>query len=227
MKLPPLEEGVFLERLNRFACRVERGGREEVAHLANSGRLREVLHPGRRVLLAPAPSPHRHTACDLALARLGRRWVSVDARLPPTLVAEAVLAGRLSPFSAYRRVRREVRLGESRLDLLLENSVPCYVEVKSITLVEDGIGLFPDAPTLRGRRHVEGLAKAVGPGLRGAIAFVVQRGDARAFSPHDATDPAFGQALRRAAERGVGVYAFRCRVTPQEIQIDSEIPVLL
>ncbi|MEK7848319.1 MAG: DNA/RNA nuclease SfsA [Chloroflexota bacterium] len=226
MKLPPLEEGVFVERLNRFACRVERGGKEEIAHLANSGRLREVLHPGRRVLLAPATTPRR-TTCDLVLVSLGGGWVSVDARLPPSLVAEAILRGRLAPFRDYRRVRREVPLGDSRIDLLLEDGVPCYVEVKSITLVKGGVGLFPDAPTLRGRRHVEGLAAALGPGVKGAIAFVVQRGDARAFSPNDATDPVFGQALRRAAGQGVGVYAFRCRVTPREIEIDSEIPVLL
>jgi sugar fermentation stimulation protein A len=222
-----MEEGIFRERLNRFACRVERRGREETVHLANSGRLREVLRPGCRVLLSPVSSPHRRTAYDLVLASLGGTWVSMDAHLPPALIAEAVLGGRLAPFRDYHRVRREVPLRDSRIDLLLEDGVPCYVEVKSVTLVEDGVGRFPDAPTLRGRRHVEGLAASVGPGLRAAIVFVVQREDARSFSPNDNTDPVFGHALRRAAVQGVGVYAFRCRVTPEEIEIDAEIPVML
>ena len=130
MKLHPnLEEGFFLTRLNRFAALVEVAGREEMVHVANSGRLRELFVSGRRMLLAPAPGEHRKTRYDLALVDLGHTLVSADARLPNALVAEALQAGEMAPYAKYPEVRREVTYGESRLDLLLEGPTgKCYLE---------------------------------------------------------------------------------------------------
>jgi sugar fermentation stimulation protein A len=154
--------------------------------------------------------------------------VCADARLPARLLAEAVERGVVAPFSGMRAARYEVTYGDSRLDLRLDGPPSqCLVETKCVTLVRDGVALFPDAPTERGRRHVETLAQAVQGGLRAAVVFVIQRADAEAFAPNDATDPAFGDALRHAAERGVEVYAYCCRVTADEVRLDAGVSVRL
>ena len=201
MKLHPhLEEGFFIVRLNRFAALAQVGGREQMVHVANSGRLRELFEPGRRLLLAPAPGEHRKTRYDLALVDLGHTLVSADARLPNALVAEALAAGTLETFLEYPEVRREVTYGDSRLDLALEGPAGrCYLETKSVTLVEDGgMAMFPDAPTTRGVKHLHTLARAAAEGHRAGAIFVVQRSDAACLMPHDESDPEFGKALRNA-----------------------------
>ena len=221
-----LLEAVFEERLNRFLVRVERAGRRHLCHLPNPGRLQELLHVGTPVLLQPRPRHGRKTAHDLVAVRKGRVWVSVDTRLPNRAVGEWLAEGMLPEFRAYRKVRPEVPLGESRIDFLLRNGRDCYLEVKSCTLVEGDDALFPDAPTERGRRHVETLAEAAERGLRASVLFVVQRPDASLFRPREETDPAFAHALRDASMRGVEVYAYRSRfeggtlVDPRRIQTD-------
>ena len=230
MKLHPhLEEGHFISRLNRFAALVEVAGREEMVHVANSGRLRELFEPGRRMLLAPAPGEHRKTRYDLALVDLGHTLVSADARLPNGLVAEALGKGALAPFSEFPEVRREVTFGESRLDLMLESATGrCYLETKSVTLVEDdGVALFPDAPTTRGVKHLHTLIQVAAEGHRAGVIFVVQRSDAGCLRPHDSSDPEFGAALREAKAAGVEVRAYGCRVTPEEILLGDPVPVEL
>jgi sugar fermentation stimulation protein A len=224
-----LVEGRFLARDNRFRVTAEVEGREVWAHLPNSGRLGELLVPGRRILLVERPGAGRKTGYDLSLVEMEGRWVSVDARLPNDLVAEVLRAGKLAPLAGYPIVRREVPFGRSRLDFRLEapDRAPCLVEVKSITLVIDGLGCFPDAVTARGRRHVEELAGAVGEGYRAAIVFVVQRDDAVGVRPHDESDPDFGRVLRESARRGVEVYACGCRVEPARIAIERTLPVHL
>jgi sugar fermentation stimulation protein A len=224
-----LVEGRFLSRDNRFRVTVEVEGREVWAHLPNSGRLGELLVPGRRILLIERPGAGRKTGYDLILVEMEGRWVSVDARLPNDLVAEALRAGKLVPLAGYPIVRREVPFGRSRLDFRLEapDRAPCLVEVKSITLVIDGLGCFPDAVTARGRRHVEELAGAVGEGYRAAVVFVVQRDDAVGVRPHDESDPDFGRALRESARQGVEIYACGCRVEPARIAIERTLPVHL
>ena len=217
-----------------------------MVHVANSGRMRELLWPGARCLLAPRTAAGRKTAFDLALVEVAsdravgeareeyagsapdRILVSADARLPPALLWEAFHEGRLPPFAGFDTARREVVYGDSRLDLLLSGPRgACFIEVKSVTLVEDGVGLFPDAPTERGRRHLGELVRAVEEGYRAAAVFVIQREDARACAPHDAADPAFGRALRDAVVAGVEAYAYVCRVTPREIRLAHAVPVLL
>jgi sugar fermentation stimulation protein A len=222
-----LKEGFFLRRLNRFAALVEVDGEEALAHVPNSGRLQEIFTPGAPLLLAPRAGSRRRTAFDLALARLGQLYVSVDARVPNTLVQEALREGRLPGFQGYRLLRREVSYDQHRLDFLVSDGEPCLLEVKSITLVEEGIGLFPDAPTSRGAEHLAALLRFRQEGGQAAALFVIQREDAYAFAPHDAADPRFGQALRRAAAWGVMVRAYVCRVSPQEVFLDREVPVHL
>jgi sugar fermentation stimulation protein A len=207
----------------------------EAAHLPNSGRLGELLVPGQKVWLAPVDlrrSPARRTAYDLALVAFAGRLVSVDARLPGRLVAKALRHGQLTGFECYTTVQSEVRLGESRLDFRLDAGPelpPCWIEVKSVTLVDPSTDTarFPDAPTLRGQRHVRELVEAVGKGDLAAVVFVVQRDDARKFAPHDQADPTFGQVLRQAAQAGVEIQAWRCQVSLKAIQLCEPIPVVL
>lgn len=225
---PGLIEGCFLVRLNRFAAAVEVAGQEVMVHVANSGRMRELLVTGHRVLLKPVSGDHRKTRFDLALVDLGFTLASADARLPNVLMAEALERGGLPQFRGYPRLHREVPFSESRLDLMLEGpGGRCYVETKSVTLVVDGVGLFPDAPTSRGVKHLKSLVKAVAAGHRGVVVFVVQRQDARAVAPHDEADPPFGAALRQAVAAGVEAFAYRCRVTPQEITLSDELAIKL
>ncbi|HFD39115.1 MAG TPA: DNA/RNA nuclease SfsA [Anaerolineae bacterium] len=222
-------EGRFLSRENRFRVTVEVGGQAVAAHLPNSGRLGELLTPGRRVLLVRREGAGRKTGYDLSLVEFEGQWVSVDARLPNDLAAEALRAGRIAPLRGYPTLRREVTRGRSRFDFLLEgpDRPPCWLEVKSVTLVVDGLACFPDAVTARGRRHVEELTEIVAGGERAAVLFVVQREDAQGFRPHDEADPAFGRALREAARRGVEVYAYACRIEPGRAAITHPLPVHL
>lgn len=237
MDFPHLTAGVFVRRVNRFAALVSVSGADVLAHVANSGRLEELLAPGNPVLLTPIVGlEERKTHFDLTLVRIDGAWVSADARVPPALVREAFLERRLPPFTLYTALRQEVPLGASRIDLLLAPrdaaglggpDGACYVEVKSCTLVKGGDALFPDAPTLRGARHARELANAVKRGFRAAVVFVVQRPDARRFRPNDAADPAFGEALRAAVSSGVEAYAYSCRVTPESIAINAPLEVCL
>ena len=229
MKLSsPQKEAKFVQRLNRFAALVDMGGETAKVHVANSGRLSELLQRGCRVHLVDRPSLTRQTAYDLCLVDVGHTLVSADARLPNPLTVEAISQGQMPQFLGFSSLKREVRYGESRLDLqLLYPDVTCYLECKSVTLVVGGAGLFPDAPTSRGRRHLETLMRARREGHRAAVIFVIQREDAESFKPNDAADPSFGQTLRRAAAEGVEVYAYRCRVRTDEICISERLPVHL
>lgn len=223
-----LRQGVFIERLNRFLALVALDEREVLVHVPNSGRLEELLTLGREVILADVGHSKRKTAYDLALVVLPSGLVSADARLPNKLVRQALDDGSLGTFAEYDAVAAEVVWGASRLDFRLRsNGGLCYIEVKSVTLVRGGIGLFPDAPTERGRRHLGELMDARAQGHRAAVIFVVQRADAHGFAPNDETDPAFGHTLRQAIAAGVEAYAYGCVVSPGEIAIDEELPILL
>ena len=223
-----LVEGRFLTRLNRFAALVEVAGEEVLVHVANSGRMHELFVPGVRVLLKPQPAEHRKTKFDLALVDLGFCMCSADSRLPNVLMAEALELKRLPQFIEYPSVRREVTFGESRLDLMLEGPLgQYYVETKSVTLVVNGAGLFPDSPTIRGAKHMRSLEQAVALGHRAAAVFVIQREDARTFAPHDTADPEFGQALRHAMSAGVEALAYNCVVTANSIELANLLPMEL
>jgi sugar fermentation stimulation protein A len=226
MMFPPLVPGHFVRRLNRFRVTVTIEGTMVDAHLPNSGRLTELLTLDRPCWLEPMDSPHRKTGYDLKLVEYADVLVSVDARLPNPLFAEALEKGQLAPFQGYLEFDREVALGSSRVDfhLTMPKSI-VWTETKSITLVQEGMALFPDAPTARGTRHVRELTDVVSKGDRAAIVFVIQRPDARRFTPHDRADPSFGVALRHAADVGVDIHAWTCQVTKQAIAIAEQVPV--
>ncbi|HEY3415662.1 MAG TPA: DNA/RNA nuclease SfsA [Armatimonadota bacterium] len=223
----PLTEGRFLCKPNRFTALVEVDGRQATAHVPTSSRMRELLVPGARVIVAGRARPDRITEFDLIMAYLGEELVSVDSRVPNRLLEVTFRAGELPEFAGWQFDRHEVTLGHSRLDFLLtREGERCWVEAKSVTLVEEGMALFPDAPTARGARHLGELALAREAGDRAAAVFVIQRGDARQFTPNRALDPDFAHALEDALRRGVEVYAYTCRVQPEGICIDRKIPVV-
>ena len=221
-----LVEGCFLGRPNRFTAEVDLDGRTTSAHLPNTGRMRELLVPGTPALLRPAHAAARRTAFDLVAVWHAGRWVGIDSRATPSAVVHAWERGMLPGFEGYTSVRREVRFGESRLDLLFDGpGGDCYVEAKSVNLVEGGVALFPDAPTTRGVRHLAELARAVHEGHAGVVVFVVQRDDARALTPHPTADPAFAQGLRDAVHSGVRALAVACRFVDGGLEPAGTIPV--
>lgn len=227
MQLPDLVPGTFVQRDNRFRATVMIDGVSRSAHVANSGRLAELLVAGKSVWLTPGRSPTRRTAYDLLLVEHRGTLVSVDAQLPNRLWAE-YLYDQGWQHEHVLSLAPERHYGDSRLDFCLETqSGRTWMEVKSVTLVVDGVALFPDAPTIRGARHLGELAHAVAQGEQGVVVFVVQRSDATAFAPHVQADPAFARALSAARNQGVAVQAYVCQVSRENVKIDHAIPVRL
>ena len=194
---------VFLSRPNRFIARVQLGEQTVECHVKNTGRCRELLVPGATVYLERGTNPNRRTAWDLIAADKGGKLINMDAQAPNRVFAEWAR-------ERWADVHPEVRYGRSRLDFCLDGHH--LVEVKGVTLEQDGRCRFPDAPTERGTRHLHELIRAAEEGYQ---------------APNDDTDPAFGQALRQAARAGVEIAAYSCRVTPGSIEMDRPVPVLL
>ncbi len=224
----PLIEGRLIRRYKRFLVDVKlAGGQLVTAHTANPGRMQGLMEPGSRVWLSYHDNPKRKLAYSWQLVKVGRYLVGVDPIRANALVAEAIRRGVISELSGYDSLRREVALGASRIDLLLERpGERCYVEVKSVTLrMPDGLGLFPDAVSERGRKHLLELASAVTNGDRAVLCFVVQRGDVQVVAPADHIDPAYGESLRAVVAAGVEVIAYRGRVRRHGIVLRDRLPV--
>jgi sugar fermentation stimulation protein A len=173
----------------------------------------ELLIPGTEVFLRKVTEEKRKTCYDLIGVAYNGQLVSLDSRVPNKLVLEALRNRDIAELSEYTVIKPEFSYGHSRLDFFLANKrESCLLEVKSSTLVKDGVAMFPDAVTERGRRHVNELVKAKKEGYRACILFLVQRTDAHAFTPSDETDPKFGKALRNAVNEGVEVYAYKTEI---------------
>lgn len=226
MRYQTVVPGRFLSRPNRFIAHVEIDGIVQVCHVKNTGRCRELLTPGAAVYLERAANPARKTQYDLIAVDKNGLLINMDAQAPNKVFGEWAEAGRFLP--APTRIRPEYTWEDSRFDFLLEDGDgPCFVEVKGVTLEEQGEVRFPDAPTQRGVKHLRGLMRAVEQGCRAAVFFVIQMKGAVCFRPNDATHPAFGQALREAAAAGVSVLAYDCRVTPDSLELNAPVPVQL
>ena len=224
----PIIEGRLVGRDNRFRATVVIEGQSTKAYVPNSGRLGELLAPDRRIFLMYRPASHRTTHYDLVMVQHNDVLVSIDSRLPGRLFHESVTANVLNDFVGYDKIKPEVAFGKSRLDFLLEKgNARRYVEVKSVTLVESGCALFPDAPTTRGTRHLHELISAKKQGHQADVVFVIQRNDANYFSPHPTADSAFNQALRAAVNAGVGVHAYTCTITLKTAMLAQAIPTII
>ena len=226
MQYERIEEAVFLSRPNRFLAQVRTAGGEEVCHVKNTGRCRELLIPGTRIWVQRNDNPSRKTALDLIAAEKAGRVVNMDSQIPNKVAEEWIRSGHL--FEEPRLIRPETRYGDSRFDLYLENAESrMFLEVKGVTLEEDGVARFPDAPTLRGVKHIQELIRCREEGYRAGILFVIQMKGVRYLEPNDRTHPEFGEALRRADRAGVEILAVDCRVTPESILADARVDVRL
>jgi sugar fermentation stimulation protein A len=225
-----LETGRLVGRHKRFLADVILDSGERVtAHVPNTGSMKSTDAPGSPVALSHHPDPGRKLAWTLELVRVGRSWVGVNTARPNRIVEEAIAAGRIGPLRGYGEIRREVRYGErSRIDLLLEGrNGLCYVEVKNVTYREGRLGLFPDAVTERGARHLLELAEMVRQGHRGVILFLVNRDDCTAFGPAREIDPRYGELLDRVVAKGVEPLAYRVENTLRGSEIDRKLRVIL
>lgn len=236
MKYEHIVPAVFLSRPNRFIARVELDGREETVHVKNTGRCRELLIPGRTVWLEKSANPARKTGYDLVAVDKDGLLINMDAQAPNQVFAEWARAGGF--VDGLTLLRPETIWGSSRFDFYWEAERPGrdgseqalargFVEVKGCTLEEDGLAMFPDAPTQRGVKHLHELAAAQGEGYECTVCIIIQMKGCRLFCPNERTHPEFGAALREAAAAGVRVLAMDCRVTPDSLTVDQPVSVAL
>lgn len=225
MEYSSMVPGIFRSRPNRFLAKVEIGGVPETVHVKNTGRCRELLVPGARVYCQKSDNPMRKTRYDLISVEKAGRLINMDSQAPNAAAGEWLRSGGLGEITG---LRAETVHGDSRFDFsFIKEGRQCFLEVKGCTLETDGICAFPDAPTQRGTRHLQGLARAAGEGYGAYVLFVIQMENVCSIHPNDDTDPAFGKALREAAKAGVTVLAMDCHVTEDSMTIRQAVPVIL
>ena len=223
MRYNSVVPALFLDRPNRFVAHVELDGRTETVHVKNTGRCRELLLPGARVILSAGENPGRKTRWDLVAVYKGDMLINMDSQAP-----NAAAAGLLRRLFPGCELYPEKRYVNSRFDFYLEQGERrIFAEVKGVTLERDGIAMFPDAPTERGRKHLLELADAAEAGYEAYVLFLIQMKGCRAFMPNRETDPAFAAALREARDRGVGVLCYDCMVTEDSMTADEEVAVIM
>ena len=226
MRYPNCTRAIFLSRQNRFVATVMLDGIETKVHIKNTGRLKELLIPGATVWLVDSGNDKRKYRYDLVSVEKSGRIVNIDSMAANRVFREYLESGGY--LDGITMIRPEYVYGSSRLDFYFERGSDRYLlEVKGVTLESDGVYRFPDAPTERGTRHLNELIRAKDDGFHAAVCFVIQMDRMRCFKPNDATDPAFGQALREAYHAGVEIHAFCCTAEPDRLEISREIPAVL
>ena len=223
MRYDRMVPGFFVDRPNRFIAHVEIGGEIQTVHVKNTGRCRELLQPGTEVWCQESTNPNRKTKYDLITVRKGERLINMDSQAPNTAAGEWLRNGGLGQIE---NLKAEVFRDDSRFEFAFsKDGKQCFLEVKGVTLENDGVCAFPDAPTERGAKHLKGLAQLAREDYGAYVLFVIQMPDVKYLHPNDATDPAFGAALREAAENGVTVLAMDCAVTEDAMEL--RLPVLV
>ncbi len=226
MKYERIETGRFLERPNRFIAHVEILGKIETVHVKNTGRCAELLVPGATVYVQKTDNPERKTQWDLIGVEKGNRMINMDSQIPNRVVEEWIRQGNLFPNATL--IKSETTFGKSRFDLYIEvDGRKIFMEIKGVTLEDNGVVRFPDAPTERGVKHVEELAEAVKAGYEAYLFFVVQMKDVKYLAPNMKTHAAFGEAMKKAKAQGVNILAYECQVEKDSIEITKEVPVVL
>ena len=223
MHYPNMVPGIFLSRPNRFIAQIKIDGQVETVHVKNTGRCRELLPVGAEVWCQKSGNPNRKTKYDLITVRKGDRLINMDSQAPNIAAGEWLRNGGLGKIG---NLKAESFHGDSRFDFSFTlNGNPCFLEVKGVTLENDGICAFPDAPTERGTKHLKGLTQAAKDGFGAFVLFVIQMADVKYLHPNDATDPDFGAALREAAAAGVNILAMDCGVDIDRMEL--RLPVLV
>lgn len=226
MRYTKVSEATFLERPNRFIAKADLNGETVTAHVKNTGRCKEILVPGAKAVLAHSDNPDRKTAFDLVAAYKGDLLINIDSQAPNKVYGEALNDGRI--YDVPVTVKPEATCGDSRFDFLVEkDGEKIYTEVKGVTLEDDGVTLFPDAPTGRGVKHLKGLASLIDQGFKASAVFVVQMDRADYFMPNYDMHEEFAVAVEEAIEAGVDVVAYTCRVTEDSMELAERIPVKL
>lgn len=217
--------GVFLHRPNRFIAHIEIGGQEQICHVKNTGRCRELLPRGAQVWCEKSDNPARKTQYDLIAVQKGNRTINMDSQAPNVAAKAWLEKGGLGNIE---NLRPESRHGDSRFDFFFtKEGKPCFLEVKGVTLETDGVCAFPDAPTIRGAKHLRELTELAKTGYGAYVLFVIQMTDVKYLHPNDATDPEFGKALREAKDAGVQILAMDCKVTPNTMELNKPVEVEL
>ena len=225
MKYGHMAAGRFLARPNRFIAHVEINGQTEICHVKNTGRCKELLPQGAEVWCEHAVNPNRKTRYDLITVKKGSRLINMDSQAPNIAAGEWLAAGGLGQVEA---IRPETFHKDSRYDFsFVKDGKTCFLEVKGVTLENDGVCAFPDAPTDRGTKHLKGLTQAVKDGFGAYVLFVIQMTNVKYLHPNDTTDPEFGKALREAAAAGVQVLAVDCQVTEDSMVIGMAVDIRL
>lgn len=221
-----IQRATFLSRPNRFIAHIEVDGREEVCHVKNTGRCRELLTDRATIYVEHNDDPKRKTKYSLIAVEKGSLLINMDSQAPNKVVREWLLEKEL--FGKVKLLKAECTYGSSRFDFYLETEAEkMFIEVKGVTLEEDGVVRFPDAPTERGIKHLQELCSCVEAGYKAAVIFVVQMEGMKYFEPNDKTHPQFGEALRQARKAGVQVLAYECSVTSSSLVITRKVPVRL
>lgn len=226
MKYLNMEQAVFKERPNRFIAYVETERGKEICHVKNTGRCRELLTPDAVIYVQRNDDPKRKTKLDLIGVEKGNYLINMDSQAPNAAVKEWLQKGNL--FSEQAKIYPERTYGESRFDFYIEDGERrIFMEVKGVTLEENGVCRFPDAPTERGVKHIKELIRCKKEGYEAYILFVIQMSPVKYLEPNDRTHKAFGDALREAALEGVQVLARDCRIEKDRIEIMNEVEVRL
>ena len=223
-------EGIFLNRPNRFNAKVILNNEEMVVHVPNTGRCREILKEGTKIFLREELNPNRKTKYDLIAAMKGDILINIDSQIPNKVVNEALQNKKIETLHKYSKINREKTFGKSRFDFKLsteDEEEVYYLEVKGVTLEDNGHCKFPDAPTERGARHILELIEAKNQGYGAGILFLIQLDNVKTFSPNDDTDPEFSNALRLAKEKGVDILAYNCTVDINSIELNNEVDIIL
>lgn len=226
MKYENMTKGRFISRPNRFIANVEINGVNEVCHVKNTGRCRELLVPGATVYVQESDNPNRKTKYSVIGVLKGNRKINMDSQVTNKVVHEWILNGNL--FKDVILIKPEKKYKNSRFDFYVEtNTEKAFIEVKGATLEEDNIVRFPDAPTERGVKHIYELCECIDEGYNAYIIFVIQMKDVLYFTPNDVTHKAFGDALREAEKKGVKIIAVDCNVTEDSIDIFDYVDIRL
>jgi sugar fermentation stimulation protein A len=241
-----ITQGLFRVRPNRFIAHVEVNDKEVIAHVKNTGRCKELLIPGTKVILQNSDNPSRKTAYDLIAVWKGDRLINMDSSAPNKVFLELLKSGQ-DKFGQHESgqhkleqhklgqymeditlIKPEAKYGDSRFDFYVEaGKRKIFIEVKGVTLEENNVALFPDAPTQRGVRHLNELVRSLGDEYEAHVVFVVQMSNVHSFAPNNSTHPAFGEALIAAQKAGVKIAAFDCLVTENSLNIGNHVPVIL
>ncbi|MFD3155309.1 DNA/RNA nuclease SfsA [Haloimpatiens sp. FM7330] len=219
----------FIERPNRFQAYVYINGKKEMVHVPNTGRCKEILLPGTKVLLREENNPNRKTRFDLIAGYKDKKLINIDSQIPNKVVEEALRARKIDQLKKYTNIEREKTFGNSRFDFKLtdKNDNKYYLEVKGVTFENDGITMFPDAPTERGKKHLLELVQVIKEGYGAGVLFLIQMDNVNKFMPYDNMDKAFSDALRLAAQNNVDIFAYDCSVGRNFITMKNKVQVEL